>query len=192
MCLASKKHHIAPKKRSGSLIASKIFWESKPPDTSCCMVCLNIPNLMVAALLLVVLETEMFTLNFFLQAETFLWPNFTARTTNIQTLGLNLTNLKHTTIKNKQCIKDLITDNGGQTGWQVYFTHRHLCLYALTIQRDILPKRLRQTIDKCEFKHKSFELISGPVLSSLWRSEEENGGGGGGSCSAVCHNRHKV
>ena len=33
-------------------------------------------------------------LEFFLQAKTFLRPNFTARTTNIQTLGLKLTNLK--------------------------------------------------------------------------------------------------
>ena len=47
--------------------------------------------------------------------------------------------------------------------------YRHLRLYALTIQWDILPRQLRQTIDKCEFKHKSFELISGPVLPSLWR-----------------------
>ena len=55
---------------------------------------LTIPNLMAAALLCVVLETEMFTLNFFLQAKTFLRPTFTTRTTNIQTLGLKLTNLK--------------------------------------------------------------------------------------------------
>ena len=32
----------------------------------------------------------------------------------------------------------------------------HLRIYALTIRGDILPRRLRMTIDKCEFKHKKF------------------------------------
>ena len=108
---------------------------------------------MAMVLLCVVLETEMFTLNFFLQAKTFLRPNFTTRMTNIQTLGLNMTNIqtlglnmtniqtlglnmtnlrKHMTIRNERNIKDLFTDNGGQTGQRVYFTHGHLHLYALT------------------------------------------------------------
>ena len=82
---------------------------------------------MAMVLLCVVLETEMFTLNFFLQAKTFLRPNFTTRMTNIQTLGLR----KHMTIRNERNIKDLFTDNGGQTGRRVYFTHGHLRLYAL-------------------------------------------------------------
>ena len=37
-----------------------------------CTMHLTIPNLMAMVLLCVVLETEMFTLNFFLQAKTFL------------------------------------------------------------------------------------------------------------------------
>lgn len=37
------------------------------------------------------------------------------------------------------------------------YTHRHL--YALTIQRDILPKQPRITIDKCEFKHKNLSVV---------------------------------
>ena len=44
-----------------------------------CTMHLTIPNLMAMVLLCVVLETEMFTLNFFLQAKTFLRPNFTTR-----------------------------------------------------------------------------------------------------------------
>ena len=67
------------------------------------------------------------------------------------------------TIKNEWYIKDLFTDNGGQTGRRVYFTHRHLRLYTLTIQQDNLPRQLRMKIDKCEFKHKSLELISDMV-----------------------------
>ena len=68
---------------------------------------LTIPNLMATALLCVVLETEMFTLNFFLEAKTFLRPNFTTRTTNIQILELKLTNLKkHATIKNCMLLYD--------------------------------------------------------------------------------------
>ena len=42
---------------------------------------------------------------------------------DVQTLGLN--------IRNERNIKDLFTDNGGQTGRRVYFTHGHLRLYAL-------------------------------------------------------------
>ena len=40
----------------------------------------------------------------------------------------------------------------------------HLRIYALTIRGDILPRRLRMTIDKCEFKHKNLELI---ILSNF-------------------------
>ena len=117
-----------------------------------------------SALLCVVLETETFTLNLFLQATTFLRPNFTTRTTNIQTLGLNLTNLKkHTTIKNERYIKPPIYRQQWRD-WmrRVHFTQNRLNhSYALTIRCDTLPKQLLITIDKCEFKHKKLELISG-------------------------------
>ena len=64
---------------------------------------LTIPNLMAAALLWVVLETEMFTLNFFCRLKHFYDLTLQQE--------LNLTNLKHMTIKNERCIKDLFTDN---------------------------------------------------------------------------------
>ena len=51
--------------------------------------------------------------------------------------------------------------------------HTQTRLYTLTIQRDILPKQLRITIDKCEFKQlqvdplkygsKSYHLLLDPV-----------------------------
>ena len=134
------------------------------------------------ALLCVVLETEMFTLNLSLQAKTFLRPNFTTRTTNIQTLGLNLTNLKkHRIIKNERR-KDWTT------GILYTQTFTFICL---TIQRDILPKQLRITIDKCEFKHKHLKLIiSGSYcplkLFSVCGEEEEEE-----AAVHVCHSRHK-
>ena len=75
-------------------------------------------------LLCAVLETEKFTLNLFLQATTFLQPNFITRTTNIQTLGLNLTNLKkHMTIKNKRNIKPPIYRQRGRD-WTEYTLHK--------------------------------------------------------------------
>ena len=80
----------------------------------------------------VLLETEMFTLNLLLQATTFIRPNFMTRTTNIQTLGLNLMNLKNPmTIQNEQHIKDLFTDNGGETGRRVYLHKTDKTIYML-------------------------------------------------------------
>ena len=90
--LAYKKHRIAQKlhmiskKQFCTSKLQKIFWGSMPPNPSSCMthsMHLTIPNLMAAALLCVVLETELFTLNLFLQATMFLRPKFTTRTTNI-------------------------------------------------------------------------------------------------------------
>ena len=90
--LIYKKHHIAQKlhmiskKQFCTSKLQKILWGSMPPNPSSCMthyMNLTIPNLMAAALLCVVLETEMFTLNLFLQATMFLRSNFTTRTTNI-------------------------------------------------------------------------------------------------------------
>ena len=100
--LASKKHRIAPKllmiymsqKQFHSLKIPKHFLESMSPNPSSCMAHLQMHYAPDHS-------------NFFLQAKTFLRPNFMMRTTNIQTLGLNLTNLKkHMTIKNERHITD--------------------------------------------------------------------------------------
>ena len=56
-----------------------------------CTMNLIISNMMAAALLYVALKTKMF--EFISADKNILRPNFTTRTTNIQTLGLNLTNL---------------------------------------------------------------------------------------------------
>ena len=59
-------------------------------------------------------------------------------------------------------LNHLFTDNGGETGRRVHFTQNwQNRWYALTIRCDTLPKQLLITIDKCEFKHKNLELISG-------------------------------
>ena len=79
----AQKLHMISKKQFRT---SKLLWGSMPPNPSSCIthsMHLTIPNLMAAALLFIVLETEMFTLNLFLQATMFLRPNFTTRTTNI-------------------------------------------------------------------------------------------------------------
>ena len=57
-------------------------------------------------------------------------------------------------------IKDLFTDNGGETGRRVHFTqNRQNRLYALMIRCDTLPKQLWTTIDKCKFKHKKSSVV---------------------------------
>ena len=111
--LASEKHHIAPEKQSRSFIVSKIFWVSMPPDTSSCMVCLcthyapdhSQPDGYGPAVCCIRDWNVYF--EFFLEAKTFLRPNFTTRTTNIQILELKLTNLKkHANIKNCMLLYD--------------------------------------------------------------------------------------
>ena len=68
---------------------------------------LTIPNQMATALLCVVLETEMFTLNFFWKLKHFYDQTLQQGQPNIQILELKLTNLKkHATIKNCMLLYD--------------------------------------------------------------------------------------
>ena len=93
----------------------------------------------------------------FLQATTFLRPIFYRA--SVATVAVNLTNLQKYMSVNVRKIRCLCKELGGETGVTVGFKNKGY-LKAVTVKRDVLPRTLLKTIDKCKFNHENLELIT--------------------------------
>ena len=88
----------------------------------------------------------------------------------------NLTNLQKYKAVNERDIRYIWKDIGGESGVTVGFKTNSL--KAVTVKREILPRKLLKTIDKCKFNHENLEFITGSycplkLLSVCGEKEEE-------------------
>ena len=87
----------------------------------------------------------------------------------------NLTNLQKYKAVNERDIRYIYKDIGGESGVTVGFKTKSL--KAVAVKREILPRKLLKTIDKCKFNHENLEFISGSYcplqLLSVCGEEEE-------------------
>ena len=74
-------------------------------------------------------------------------------------MAVNLTNLQKYMSVNVRKIRCLCKELGGETGVTVGFKNKGY-LKAVTVKRDVLPRTLLKTIDKCKFNHENLEPIT--------------------------------